>query len=36
VALVMLATGVNRGQAAAALKKAKGHVRQAIAAAKPM
>ena len=36
VALVMLATGVNRTQAAAALKKVKGHVRQAIAAAKPM
>jgi len=35
VALVMLAAGVDRGQAAAALKKAKGHVRQAIAAAKP-
>jgi N-acetylmuramic acid 6-phosphate etherase len=36
VALVMLATGVNRTQAVAALKKVKGHVRQAIAAAKPM
>lgn len=33
VALVMLATGVSRGQAAAALRKAKGHVRQAIALA---
>lgn len=33
VALVMLATGVSRAHAAAALKKAKGHVRQAIAAA---
>jgi N-acetylmuramic acid 6-phosphate etherase len=34
VALVMLATGVTRAQAAAAVKKAKGHVRQAIAAAR--
>ncbi|HEY6337846.1 MAG TPA: N-acetylmuramic acid 6-phosphate etherase [Candidatus Sulfotelmatobacter sp.] len=34
VALVMLATGVSRAQAAAALRKAKGHVRQAIAAAR--
>jgi N-acetylmuramic acid 6-phosphate etherase len=34
VAVVMLAAGVNRSQAAAALKKTKGHVRQAIAAAK--
>ena len=34
VALVMLAAGVNRSQAAAALKKTKGHVRQAIAIAK--
>ncbi|MGC2325679.1 MAG: N-acetylmuramic acid 6-phosphate etherase, partial [Candidatus Sulfotelmatobacter sp.] len=33
VALVMLAAGVGRGRATAALKKAKGHVRQAIAAA---
>jgi len=30
VAVVMLAAGVNRAQAAAALKKSKGHVRQAI------
>jgi len=36
VALVMLAAGVTRSQAAAALKKSKGHVRQAIANAKPM
>jgi N-acetylmuramic acid 6-phosphate etherase len=34
VALVMLATGVGRARAAAALKKAKGHVRLAIAAAR--
>jgi N-acetylmuramic acid 6-phosphate etherase len=34
VAVVMLAAGVNRSQAAAALKKTKGHVRQAIAIAK--
>jgi N-acetylmuramic acid 6-phosphate etherase len=34
VAVVMLAAGVNRFQAAAALKKSKGHVRQAIAIAK--
>jgi N-acetylmuramic acid 6-phosphate etherase len=33
VALVMLAAGVNRPQAEAALKKANGHVRDAIAAA---
>jgi N-acetylmuramic acid 6-phosphate etherase len=33
VALVMLAAGVNRPQAQAALKKANGHVREAIAAA---
>lgn len=33
VALVMLATGASRAQAVAALRKAKGHVRQAIAAA---
>jgi N-acetylmuramic acid 6-phosphate etherase len=31
VALVMLAAGVNRAQATAALKKSNGHVRQAIA-----
>ena len=31
VAVVMLAAGVNRSQAAAALKKSKGHVRHAIA-----
>jgi N-acetylmuramic acid 6-phosphate etherase len=31
VAVVMLATGVSRARAAAALKKTKGHVRQAIA-----
>jgi hypothetical protein len=30
----MLAAGVNKPQAAAALKKSKGHVRQAIALAK--
>jgi len=35
VALVMLATGTSRAHAAAALRKAKGHVRQAIAEAKP-
>ncbi|HKH98119.1 MAG TPA: N-acetylmuramic acid 6-phosphate etherase [Candidatus Sulfotelmatobacter sp.] len=34
VALVMLAAGVNRSQAAAALKQSKGSVRQAIAMAK--
>ena len=34
VAVVMLAAGVTRSQAAAALKKSKGHVRQAIALAK--
>ena len=34
VAVVMLAAGVNRSQAAAALKKSKGHVRHAIALAK--
>ena len=34
VAVVMLAAGVKRPQAAAALKKSKGHVRQAIAIAK--
>jgi N-acetylmuramic acid 6-phosphate etherase len=34
VAVVMLAAGVNRSQAAAALKKSRGHVRQAIAIAK--
>jgi N-acetylmuramic acid 6-phosphate etherase len=34
VALVMLAAGVTRARAVAALKKAKGHVRQAIALAK--
>jgi N-acetylmuramic acid 6-phosphate etherase len=34
VAVVMLAAGVSRSQAAAALKKSKGHVRQAIAIAK--
>jgi N-acetylmuramic acid 6-phosphate etherase len=34
VAVVMLATGVSRAQAQAALKKSNGHVRQAIAAAK--
>lgn len=33
VAVVMLAAGVNRSKAAAALKKSKGHVRQAIAVA---
>jgi len=35
VAVVMLAAAVNKSQAAAALKKSKGHVRQAIALAKP-
>jgi len=35
VALVMLAAGVTRSEAAAALKKSKCHVRQAIALAKP-
>jgi N-acetylmuramic acid 6-phosphate etherase len=35
VAVVMLAAAVNRSQAAAALKKSKGHVREAIAIAKP-
>ena len=34
VALVMLAAGVNRAQAAAALEKTRGHVREAIAVAK--
>lgn len=34
VAVVMLAAGVTRSQAAAALKKSKGHVRQAIALAR--
>src|SRR5580698_1816725 len=34
IALVMLAAGVTRSQAAAALKKSAGHVRQAIALAK--
>ncbi len=33
VAVVMLATGVSRSQAAAALKKSQGHVRKAIASA---
>jgi N-acetylmuramic acid 6-phosphate etherase len=36
VALVMLAAGVTRSQAAAALKQADGNVRQAIAHSKPM
>jgi len=36
VALVMLAAGVDRARATAALKKTKGHVRQAITAAKPL
>jgi N-acetylmuramic acid 6-phosphate etherase len=36
VAVVMLAAGVTRPQAAAALEKAKGHVRQAIEQAKPL
>jgi N-acetylmuramic acid 6-phosphate etherase len=35
VALVMLAAKVSRAQAAAALKKSNGHVRQAIAVARP-
>ena len=35
VAVVMLAAGVNRSLAATALKTSKGHVRQAIAMAKP-
>jgi N-acetylmuramic acid 6-phosphate etherase len=35
VAVVMLAAGVSRAQAAAALKKSRGHVRQAIAIATP-
>ena len=35
VAVVMLAAGVTKSQAAAALKKSKGHVRQAIEMAKP-
>lgn len=35
VAVVMLAADVNRSKAAAALKEAKGHVREAIALAKP-
>jgi N-acetylmuramic acid 6-phosphate etherase len=34
VALVMLAAGVSRAEATSALKKSKGHVRQAIASAK--
>jgi N-acetylmuramic acid 6-phosphate etherase len=34
VAVVMLAAGVNKSQAAAALKKSKGHVRQAITLAR--
>jgi N-acetylmuramic acid 6-phosphate etherase len=34
VAVVMLAAAVTKSQAAAALKKSKGHVRQAIASAK--
>ena len=34
VAVVMLAAGVNRSKAAAALKKSRGHLRQAIAIAK--
>ena len=36
VALVMLAAAVTRPQAVAALKRAQGHVRQAIALAKPL
>lgn len=36
VALVMLTANVSRSQAAAALRKSKGHVRQAIAAAKAL
>ena len=35
VAVVMLAAGVSRARAAAALKKSRGHVRQAIAIANP-
>jgi N-acetylmuramic acid 6-phosphate (MurNAc-6-P) etherase len=35
VALVMLAAGVTRAPAVAALKKSSGHVRKAIALAKP-
>ena len=35
VAVVMLAAGVSKAQATAALKKTKGHVRHAIAAAQP-
>jgi N-acetylmuramic acid 6-phosphate etherase len=35
VAVVTLAAGVSRAQAAAALKKSRGHVRQAIAIANP-
>jgi N-acetylmuramic acid 6-phosphate etherase len=35
VALVMLATGASRARAAAALKKAKGHVRRAIEVVRP-
>jgi N-acetylmuramic acid 6-phosphate etherase len=35
VALVMLATGASRAQAAAALSRAKGHVRRAIEVARP-
>jgi N-acetylmuramic acid 6-phosphate etherase len=35
IALVMLAAGVSRSQAAAALRKSAGHVRKAIAIAKP-
>jgi len=35
LAVVMLAAGVSRAQAAAALKKSRGHVRQAIAIANP-
>jgi N-acetylmuramic acid 6-phosphate etherase len=35
VAVVMLAAGVNRAKAVAALKQTKGHVRKAIEAAKP-
>ena len=34
VAVVMLAAGVSRSQAVAALKKSKGHVRQAITVAR--
>jgi N-acetylmuramic acid 6-phosphate etherase len=35
VAVVMLAAGVSRAQAAAALKKSRGHVRQAVVIANP-